>query len=588
MDYLVSLMVFATIYTIAALSFNLLIGHAGIFSVAHAAFIEIGAYATGILTSRMIGLFPVALVLGAVVSAAVGWVFARATLRVSGDYMVVASFALLVIFGQIFTNWISVTGGGIGLASIPRPGFVDGALLGSDVLFCLMCLFIAALMYFVSHRLVYSPLGRVLRALRENQDAAASLGKFVRRFRGVVFAVSSAMAAVSGSLYAHFMSYISPLDFTVQLTVLVLTMVIVAGTGRLWTVPVASALVMGITDGVRYVDLPEQIAPGAQQVIYGLLLLLFAVLRPEGLLGRKKDEAARAARRWRSFDEPPRTTGAVGSMAAGSLRGKGGETNNVNAAPKEMLRIDGLNKHFGGLHVIRDVSVTVERGKVTALIGPNGAGKTTLFNLVTGTVPPDGGVVTYEGRRISGLRPDQVAQAGIGRTYQDLKLFAQLTCEENVMTAFPDQPGKSAAAALFARGRVQRREAEIRARTAEILAFLGLADKRNELARDLGYAEAKMLALARVLALDPQLLMLDEPCSGLGRAALDKVCSVMNELVAQGRTICLIEHNMALVREVADRGIFLEHGSLVASGNVETLMANEGLRRRYLGLAETA
>jgi branched-chain amino acid transport system permease protein len=290
MDYVVSLAVFAAIYTIAALSLNLLIGHAGIFSVAHGAFIGIGAYATGIISTRMVGLFPLAMLAGAALAGVVGWVFARATLRVSGDYMVVASFALLVIFGQVFNNWTSVTGGGTGLAAVPRPGFIDGDLFGSNALFLVLCIVMAALMYFISRRLVYSPLGRVLRALRENEDAAASLGKFVLRFRGIVFAVSSAMAAVSGSLYAHFMSYISPPDFTVHLTVLVLTMVIVAGTNRLWTVPLAAALVMVVTDGVRYVDLPAQIAPGAQQVIYGLLLVLFAVLRPEGLMGRSKEE----------------------------------------------------------------------------------------------------------------------------------------------------------------------------------------------------------------------------------------------------------------------------------------------------------
>jgi len=260
----------------------------------------------------------------------------------------------------------------------------------------------------------------------------------------------------------------------------------------------------------------------------------------------------------------------------------------VTAPGSELLRIEGLDKHFGGLHAIRDLSVTVDRGLITAFIGPNGAGKTTIFNLVTGAIPADLGTVTYEGRKITGSRPDQVAKAGIGRTYQDLKLFARLSCEENVMTAFPDQPGETVRAALFAWGRVQRREAEIRERTAEILAFVGLADKRGELARDLGYAESKMLALARVLALDAKLLMLDEPCSGLDHGALDKVRSVMRELIAQGRTICLIEHNMALVREVADRGIFLEHGRLVASGDVATLMANEGLRRRYLGLGDDA
>ena len=290
MEYLLSLAVFATIYTVAALSLNLLIGHAGIFSVAHATFFGIGAYATAILTTRAIGLFPVAMVLGAIVAGAVGWVFARATLRVSGDYMVVASFALLVIFSQVFTNWTSVTGGGAGLPAVPRPGLVDGELLGSNVWFLLLCIAVAAVTYFVSYRLVHSPLGRVLRALREDEAAAASLGKFVRRFRAVVFTVSSAMAAVAGSLYAHYMSYVSPLDFTVQVTVLILTMVIVAGTTRLWAVPLAAVLVMAITDGVRYVELPAQIAPGAQQILYGLLLVLFAVLLPQGLFGRKKDK----------------------------------------------------------------------------------------------------------------------------------------------------------------------------------------------------------------------------------------------------------------------------------------------------------
>ena len=290
MEYLLSLAVFATIYTVAALSLNLLIGHAGIFSVAHATFFGIGAYATAILTTRAIGLFPVAMVLGAIVAGAVGWVFARATLRVSGDYMVVASFALLVIFSQVFTNWTSVTGGGAGLPAVPRPGLVDGELLGSNVWFLLLCIAVAAVSYFVSYRLVHSPLGRVLRALREDESAAASLGKFVRRFRAVVFTVSSAMAAVAGSLYAHYMSYVSPLDFTVQVTVLILTMVIVAGTSRLWAVPLAAVMVMAITDGVRYVELPPQIAPGAQQILYGLLLLLFAVLLPQGLFGRRKDK----------------------------------------------------------------------------------------------------------------------------------------------------------------------------------------------------------------------------------------------------------------------------------------------------------
>lgn len=287
MDYWLGLVIFAAIYTVAALSFSLLLGHAGIFSVAHAAFIGIGAYSTGALTTRTPLAWPVAFVLGAAVAAILGWVFARATLRVNGDYMVVASFALLVIAGQVAINWSDVTGGGNGLPGVPRPG-TETSQITDNLVFCAFAVVVAALAYAFSHLLVHSPFGRVLRTLRENDVAASSLGKHPRQFRGVVFAVSSGMAAVAGSLYAHYVSYVSPLDFTITLTVLLLTIVIVAGTNRLWAVPLGAALVVGLTEGVRYVELPSQIAAGADQVLYGALLVAFALLRPEGLLGRKK------------------------------------------------------------------------------------------------------------------------------------------------------------------------------------------------------------------------------------------------------------------------------------------------------------
>lgn len=289
MAYIISLLTLIAIYVIAAISFHMLIEHAGIFSVAHAAFMGIGAYTTGILTLRMIGLFPVAFIIGASISFLIGWVFARSTLKVSGDYMVIASFALLVICDQLFTNLSNLTGGGIGLPGIPRPGFTSDFELNSGAAFLIFCIACASICYAFSYSILASPLGRALRGMKDEESALATLGHNVTRYKCYVFGVSSALASISGSLYAHYLSYISPLEFTVLLTVLILTMAVMTGKGAIWHVVVATAIVMGLTEGVRYINLPTSIAAGAQQMIYGALLLGFAIARPNGLFVNAKD-----------------------------------------------------------------------------------------------------------------------------------------------------------------------------------------------------------------------------------------------------------------------------------------------------------
>lgn len=287
MEYWVGLVILGAIYMIAAMSFNLLLGHAGIFSVAHAAFIGLGAYCTAIVVTRWAVLFPLGIVLGIAVATVVGWIFAKATLRVNGDYMVVASFALLIITGQVIMNFPDLTGGGFGLAGIPRPG-TDTWQVIDNVQFAILCLAIAAVAYLVAHFLVKSPFGQVLRMLREDPVATASLGHYPRRYREAVFAVSSGMAAVAGSLYAHYISFITPTDFTIRLTILILTIIVIAGTHRLWAVPLGAALVMALNEGVRYVPMPDRLAAGADQIIFGALLVVFALLRPQGLVAPRR------------------------------------------------------------------------------------------------------------------------------------------------------------------------------------------------------------------------------------------------------------------------------------------------------------
>lgn len=287
MAYWLGLLILIAIYMVAAMSFNLLLGHAGIFSIALAAFVGVGAYSTALITIKWPVAFIPAMLIGAAIAALIGWVFAQATLRVNGDYMVVASFALLAIGGQFFNNMTDVTGGGMGKAGIPRPGTAT-AQLTDNTSFAIYCFIVAGVVFTISWALVHSPYGRVLRMLREDATAAASLGKFARRYRTAVFAVSSGIAACAGSLYAHYVSFISPGDFTVKLTILILTIVVVSGVHRLWAIPIGTALVVFLTEGSRYVPLPDRLAAGADQILYGALLVVFAMLRPQGLIGPKK------------------------------------------------------------------------------------------------------------------------------------------------------------------------------------------------------------------------------------------------------------------------------------------------------------
>jgi branched-chain amino acid transport system permease protein len=244
------------------------------------------------------------------ISAFVGWVFSRLTLRVNGDYMVVASFALLVIGEQLFTNLPSVTGGGFGVAGIPRPGSSTWQLV-DNFSFAVFCIVVAGLTYLIASAVVRSPLGQTLRTLREDPRAAAGLGHFPRRYRSAVFALSSGMAAVAGSLYAHYLSFITPTDFTISLTIVILTIIVVAGSHRLWAVPVGAVVVVALNEVVGYVPLPEKLTAGADQILFGALLVAFALLRPQGIVGPPKHPVEFAAAK--DDDAPAGTAGSAGT-----------------------------------------------------------------------------------------------------------------------------------------------------------------------------------------------------------------------------------------------------------------------------------
>lgn len=241
-----------------------------------------------------------------------------------------------------------------------------------------------------------------------------------------------------------------------------------------------------------------------------------------------------------------------------------------------LLETRGMSKTFGGLKAVDDVSLQLREGIVTTLVGPNGAGKTTLFNLITGHLEPDAGEVLWLGQSIKGMPHWKIAQAGIGRTFQDLKLFDQMTVLENVLTV-------TERGSWFWQGGGAAARAERLARAEAALAAVGLADHRHTRALDLAYAERKFLSIARILSSGARLWLLDEPASGLDRSSYERFLGLLREQVGKGITICIIEHNLDIVQGISDRIAFLDQGRLLAEGDPKSILNDPALAAIYFG-----
>lgn len=247
------------------------------------------------------------------------------------------------------------------------------------------------------------------------------------------------------------------------------------------------------------------------------------------------------------------------------------------------LEASGLEVAFGGLRALNDCSFTIEKGQITCLVGPNGAGKTTIFNAITGFLRPQGGSVSFKGRSLDGLKPQQIVHAGIARSFQNLRLFQDLSALDNVLVALPGMSGETPLGAIFRPLHSARALARRSQEALGILAHVGLADKARQFVRNLSYGEQKLLTIARLLATGAELLLLDEPASGLSHAALEAVMSLLRRLQSEGKTLLVVEHNTRVVQQIADIVLFLHQGHLMAQGTPERIVADPDLAEIYFG-----
>jgi ABC-type branched-subunit amino acid transport system ATPase component len=339
-------------------------------------------------------------------------------------------------------------------------------------------------------------------------------------------------------------------------------MVILGGTGNLWGSVLGAVVLVALPELLKFVHIAPDVADKSRQIIYGLLLILILRLRPQGILAE-------------------RSTAPVAPAVHGSAAAAVADDPPADGQGEVTVTGRGLGKRFGGIVAVRDFDIDLRRGAITGLIGPNGAGKTTAFNLLTGFLKPTAGDVAFRGRTVTGLKPHQIVRAGMARSFQDLKLFTKMTVLENVLVALPRQSGDDILSVFFRPARVRREEAENYRRALEILDFVRLRPKANESADNLSYAEEKLLVIARLLATGAEVLLFDEPLSGLDPNTLEEIFPIVRKLAATGKTVCIIEHNLDVIRGLCDTAYFLDEGHAIAAGPPEQLINDPQLATRY-------
>lgn len=565
-NYYVSLFSFIFLYAIVALGLVLLTGVTGLISFGQAAFVGIGAYASAYLSARWgwsgLSTLPVA-VLGTV---ALALVIGRLTLSMGGHYLSLATLAwgVSIYFAMGQSEFL---GGFNGLGGV-QPLSIFGISLGSErpmyylILVCLVFTMLAV------HNLLDSRLGRAIRALRTGSTLPEAFGANTLHLKMAAFAIAAALAAMSGWLYAYLQRFVNPTPFGVHMGVEYLFMAVIGGAGSIFGAVLGAGVVTILKTKLQDV-LPALLGQTGnfEVLVFGALMLVVLARAPTGLW----PFLSRRIPAW-----PPMSTGKAKPL---ELK----QSVNEVVAGECLLEASKVSKHFGGLVAVNKVSFRVERGEIVALLGPNGAGKSTTFHLLSGVLRPTSGEVRFNGRRIDGQTPFEIARLGVARTFQHVKLVHGMTALENAAMGCFLRAQSGLVASMLRLNRSE--EAAIKSVAQEQLGRCGLADVAHLPAGNLPLGKQRVLEVARALCANPSLLLLDEPAAGLRHLEKVELAQLLRTLRDQGITILIVDHDMDFITQLGDRMIVMNFGTKIADGRPEQVRAEPEVQEAYLGSA---
>ena len=574
-NYWLNLFNLAISFSIACLGLNIVLGYTGQMNLGQAAFWGVGAYTSAILVTKL-GI-PVwgGMIAAFFVAGLFGVLLGIPTLKLSGHYLAVATIGFGIILQLILINTIWLTNGSDGIAQIPSPWIGSVALSNSNSFFYLaaVCLI---LLTWASIRIKGSRFGRALLAIKQNEMAAETMGIDTTFFKVAAFALCAAYAGFGGAIFAHSGShYISPDTFSFDQSVNLLAMAVLGGNGSAVGAIVGATLLSLFPEVLRFLK-------DSYMMFYAAGIVLIMIFMPGGIAGLVYQAGfAKRLREWWSTGsaeaELLATAGDLGSgpPPAPVMGGSGGNGT--------LLTVKGLAKYFGGLKAVDGVDMAVRKGEIQALIGPNGSGKTTILNMLSGLYIPTAGEIKLDGDTITAKRPHAITAAGMARTFQNIRLFGELSALDNVLIGQHSRSKAGLLAGIFQLKSQKAEEMAMRKKALQMLAFVGLQGKERAQASSLPYGQQRLLELARALVSDPKILLLDEPAAGLNATETEALVELLFKIRDMGVTILLVEHDMSLVMNVSDHITVLNFGKKIAEGNAEVIESNQEVIDAYLG-----